>query len=561
MTRVRLPDTPVPELKAKVQKLDGKVDELVGLLVSRNDGEVVLKQAQALLHRCAAVIAVDQGSTDDTVSLLEQGGVRVLRLPAAQGEGAALRAGMQLARELGHIGALVPGPELLEPAAVDVLTRAHLRAPEALFMAVGPGEAIAGQEWVEAAMIAEGLEPPALSQFKPPVGDGIVGRVEATFERLVETCYAHPWGSPRVLPLQSMLRRDLQCRGMEFHLESLLLAVLAGIPTIEVEVGSSPQRRRLSCRRVALRLLLRMTALLVRKEVAERFGMGGGYAPPTTSPLGLLLATGLALTAAMPATGCVRNVSAPAALAPACESELPRQEWPAAGEAENAYRRELEARSSRGSLWMQQTVTLAAVGPKPSQQLQGALILGGEQRLRLRLLAPMGVVVLDFVLSGQDWQLSVPSFKLHRRGRGELPSSFEDARGRTLPLRVDLLTGLLQGSARGQSVRWQAGACAILEELDASERVVRRFAWQRSGDGWQLVREELLEDEQLLLVAAYSDYRSVGDSVSWPYRLELRDEVGGSSALMETRFLRTDGVGDEFFAMADMDLAEPVEQE
>ena len=71
MTRVRLPDTPVPELKAKVQKLDGKVDELVGLLVSRNDGDVVLKQAQALLHRCAAVIAVDQGRTDDTVSLCQ----------------------------------------------------------------------------------------------------------------------------------------------------------------------------------------------------------------------------------------------------------------------------------------------------------------------------------------------------------------------------------------------------------------------------------------------------------------------------------------------------------
>jgi len=561
MTRVRLPDTEVPAPERGTEQLDGQVDELAGLLVSRNNGPHVLAQAEALLSRCDEVVAVDQGSSDDTVERLQAAGVRVLRLPAPQGEGAALRAGMQLARELGYIGVLVPGPEVLEPEAVDVLALAHKRAPEAMFMGVGPGEAVAGQEWVEAAMVAEGLEPPPLSDFKPPLSGGLIGRVELTLKKLVETRFSHPWGSPRVLPLQAMLRRDIQCSGPEFHLECLFLAVLAGIPTIEVELGNSPQRRSITCRKTGTRLLIRMLVLLARRRFAEGMGMGGGYAPPTTSPLTLLLATGLALATALPASGCVRQVSAPVAAELACEAEMPRGTWPGAGEPEAAWQQELDVRASRGTLWMQQNVVLDEPGPAPMQRLQGALIFGGQERLRLRLFAPFGVMALDLVVRGQDWQLSVPTLKLQRRGRGELPSSFEDAQGRKLPLRVKLLASLLQGARRGESVAWQSGACAVLEEFDAAGVVARRLAWQQGGGGWHLAREELLEAGELLLVASYSDYRLVGDANSWPHLLELRDAISGSTASLETTFVRSDGVTDEFFAMAELGAASAVLRE
>ena len=190
MTRVRLPDTPIPAPERHLRKLVGKVAELVGLLVSRNNGAAVLEQAEALLARCPEVLVVDLGSTDDTVQQLESGGLRVLRLPAPQGEGAALRAGMQLARELGYIGALLPGIELLTAEDLDTLALAHVRAPEAMFMAVGPGEAVAGQECVEASMLAEGLDPLPLSDFRPPISEGLIGRAERVFEKLVETRYA-----------------------------------------------------------------------------------------------------------------------------------------------------------------------------------------------------------------------------------------------------------------------------------------------------------------------------------------------------------------------------------
>jgi hypothetical protein len=164
----------------------------------------------------------------------------------------------------------------------------------------------------------------------------------------------------------------------------------------------------------------------------------------------------------------------------------------------------------------------------------------------------MGVMALDFVFSGQNWQLTVPSLQLQERGEGALPSTFEDSRGRQLPLRLDLLAGLLRGGVRGATVRWQPGACAVLEELSESGQVLRRLAYEQTGGHWHLAKEELLEDDTALLVASYSDYRQVGEAVWWPHRLELRDPLRGSAALFETDAVRTDGVSDELFAMVEM---------
>lgn len=549
MTRVRLPDTPIPKAERNSVGLDGQVQELVGLFQSRNNAESVIARAAALGHRCPEVLVVDQGSSKDCVASLEAAGLRVLCLPADQGEGAALRAGMQLARELGYIGALIPGPELLSAADVDVIALAHVRAPEAMFMAVGPGEAVAGQEWVEAAMLAEGLEPPPLSDFQPPRADGLIGRVERSFEKLVETCFSHPWGSPRVLPLQAMLRRDLQCTGPEFHMECLFLAVLAGVPTIEVEISVSPQRRTLSCRRSGARLLARLILLLARKRIDEGFGMGGGgYAPPTSSPLSILLAAGLAFVAAVPASGCVRNsqVVAPEL---SCEQQWPREDWPAAGNALLAWQQVQQERSDRGNLWMAQSVTLDDSGPAPAQKLQGALILGGSGRFRLRLVGPMGAAALDFVRSGADWQLIVPSMKLKRRGQGPLPSLVENDHGKKLPLRLDLLATVLQGAEQGVSASWKQGSCGVLEEFDSKGVLLRRLVWHPEQEEG-LAREEFIEGGDLLLAVNYRDYRVVREGVSWPHHLELQDSRGGGFLALQTGLVRTDSIEDKFFAMS-----------
>jgi hypothetical protein len=548
MTRVRLPDTPVPEAERDSLGLDGQVQELVGLFQSRNDAESVIARAAALGHRCPEVLVVDQGSSTDCIASLEAAGLRVLRLPAGHGEGAALRAGMQLARELGYIGALMPGPELLSAADVDVLALAHMRAPEAMFMAVGPGEAVAGQEWVEAAMLAEGLEPPPLSDFQPPRAEGLIGRVERSFEKLVETCFSHPWGSPRVLPLQAMLRRDVQCTGPEFHIECLFLAVLAGVPTIEVEISVSPQRRVLSCRRAGAGLLARLLLLQARKRIGEGFGVGGGYAPPTSSPLSILLAAGLALIAAVPASGCVRNsqVVAPEL---SCEQQWPRENWPAAGNATLAWQQVQQERGDRGNLWMAQSVTLDDPGPTPPQKLKGALILGGSGRFRLRLVGPMGTAALDFVRAGADWQLLVPSMKLKRRGQGPLPSVVENDHGKKLPLRLDLLATVLHGTRQGVSASWQQGSCGVLEEFDSQGTLLRRLVWhpeQQKG----LAREEFIESGDVLVAVNYRDYRMVGDGVFWPHHLELQDSLGGGFLALDTGLVRTDSIEDKLFALS-----------
>ena len=547
MTRVRLPDTPIPRPERDQRKLDGEVPEMVGLLQCHEDAESVIARAAALGHRCPEVIVVDQGSSQDCRAQLHDAGLRVLRLPVNHGEGAALRAGMQLARELGYIGALLAGPEIMSADDVDVLAFAHLRAPEAMVMGVGPGEAVAGQEWLEASLLAEGLELPARSDFRPPRAGGLIGQVEHRFEKLVETRFAHPWGSPRVLPLQAMLRRDLRCEGLEFHMECLFLAVLAGVPTLEVELGVAPGRRVLTCRRVGAKLLARILMLTASKRLSEGMGMGGGYAPPTTSPLALLLAAGLAVVALVPCSGCVHN-AAPLAPDLSCEQQWSRDAWPGAGDAQLAWQALSQERSARGDLWMAQSVTLDAPGPAPAHKLNGALVLGGSARFRLRLVAPMGGAVLDFVRSGDRWQLIVPSIKLKRSGQGPLPALVESTDGEQLPLRLDLLGTVLLGTSSGSSVAWQTGRCGVLEEFDAQGALLRRLAWNPDG---VLVREEFIEDGEVLLAASYSDYRMVSAAVSWPHLIEMQDLQAGGSLVLQTGQVLHDPLGDEFFAMTE----------
>lgn len=546
MTRVRLPTTPVPPPTVRELVLDGTVGGLAGLLVVRDDPRIADRVA-SLARRCALVLVVDDGSRDDTVRRAEEAGARVLRLPTHRGEGEALRAGMRLARELGAIGALHPAGELLDAEAIDRLALAHLRAPEALLLGVGPGQALAGKEWAEAQALADGREPDPYPEWRPPKASGLPGAVERWFERLVQTRYGYPWGGPRVLPLQAVLRRDLRDAGAGIHVELLAEAVLAGVPAIELELPSAPARPVLARRRLALRLLARWVPRVLHTGLLRRLGLGDGYAPPTTSPLQLLLAASLAVALALGLAGCPKPV--PPEQVVECEKDLPRDSWPGGGVAEVALAELQAARVGLRTVWVEQAVEVTDPEMNGARNLRGVLVLDGPERLRLRLLAPMGMTVLDYVEVGGTWQLAVPPAGLMRRGGPDDPIlAAGELEPGTPSLRPDLIASLIRSIQPQAPVRWQAGSCAVLEEL-ADDAVIRRLAFRPADDGWEVAREEVVAGGEVALRVLFADYRPVDEAGVWPYRSEIADLSRGSMIVLLTKKLRTDGITDAFFAM------------
>ena len=117
-------------------------------------------------------------------------------------------------------------------------------------------------------------------------------------------------------------------------------------------------------------------------------------------------------------------------------------------------------------------------------------------------------------------------------------------------VRPDLIASLLRSVQPGASVRWQAGTCAVLEEV-AGEAVQRRLAFRQIDAGWEVAREEVVEQGETRLAALFDDYRVVEGNGAWPHRSEIQDPDRGSTILLETKKLRTDGVSDGFFRMQD----------
>jgi hypothetical protein len=546
MTRVRLPTTPVPSATPPLAALTAPVPELVGLLVARDEAAGIGGRIRALLPRCDAVLVVDDGSTDGTADAAREAGARVLRLPAPRGEGAALKGGMRLARELGYIGALSPGEGDLSLADLDLLAHAHVRAPEALILGVGPGQALAGKEWEAAWAEARGEEPPPYPDWRPPALHGLPRATIGLFERLVETRYAYPWGGPRVLPLQSVLRRTLKEDGAGVHLELLARGVAAGIPTVELELSAPPPRPVVSCRKVNLRLLANLAPLVVGKAVQERLGMGGGYAPPTTSPLLLLLSAALVVAL----SGCPPKAVEPA-VAVDCAVAHPVATWPGAGDADAALAELLAARAPVSSYLAEQGVEVSDPGLDQNRSLRGVLARDGATRLRLRLMS-MGFTVLDYVENAGEWHLTVPPAGIALGGVAGEP--FEPPAGMEAPgpsaVRPELIASLLRSVQPGASVRWQVGTCAVLEELDGTAPV-RRLAFEPFEGGWRLAREELLEEGDVALSAEFTDWRDLGDGALWAHVWDLRDPRRGSLVHLETKRIRFDGLTDQHFAVPD----------
>lgn len=539
-TSIRLPTTPVPPATPPAE-VPEQVDGLCALLVASEAEATVADRVRRLGHRVDAVLVVDDGSLDRTQQVARDAGARVLRLPSARGEGVALRAGMRLARELGYIGAYVPGPDDLPPDALDVLVRAHLRAPEALVLGVGPEQALAGKEWDEAYALAEGREPTPYPDWRPPKADGWPGRVEDAFRALAETRYGYPWGGPRILPLQAVLRRPLAEPGAGVHMELLALAVHAGIPTVEVELPVAPTRPVVADRDVALRLLPRFWRRIWARRVRERLGLGGGYAPPTTSPLLLAIGVGLVLT------GCPAK-RAPVVDAATCPDGVTLSQWPGAGDPAAARDELLASRSAVSTVWVQQDVLVD--DPRMGvRRLKGVMALDGEEKVRVRLLAPMGMTVIDYVQADGRWQLSVPPAGIRRSGaEGESPVTPEEEESAELGMRPDQIVALLHSIEPDAQVQWRPGACAVLEELDGGT-IVRRLGFGREDGAWVVANEEIVEDGQVVARSTYGDYRSVGAG-AWPWLSEVVDPRRGSVVTLSVQAVRTDGVTEDFFAMS-----------
>jgi len=527
VTRVRLPTTPIPPPADKSITLDGLVEGLCGVLTPRDEADTIVAQIEALRRRCTGVVVVDDGSVDGTVAAAEGAGARVLPLPAPAGEGAALKAGLRLTRELGFIGALVPRKEVLAAEVVDELARAHLAAPEAILLAVGPGEAIAGKEWEEAAAVARGEEPVPYPDFSPPRAPGLHGRVEDVFEAVVETRYAYPWGGPRILPLQAILRRRLRQNGIGIHMELLALAVKAGTPTVEVEVPTPPARVTPTCKRAAVTLLREFVPLVALSRVRDRLGLGSGYAPPTMSPLLLALGLGLAFAG----TGCVKQV---AVANPTTEPCAARAEWAGGGDAA-AARDELRAgRAAMVPLMAQQQVDVDARGRR--EQLHGVVAFGARDELRVRVVVgPAASPVLDYLEAEGRWLLLLPTEQQRLAGEGRPDrEALGNPDGALSP---GALVTLLKSPEADAAVRWEPGACAVLQELDG-DRVVRSL---RLEPGSRLVVEDrLFLDGDPAVTVLPSDHRPVGEGF-WPHRIEVRSLTSADKVVLTTRRVRTEG--------------------
>jgi hypothetical protein len=520
--------------------------ELIGLLLLRDAEQRVEQQIAALLGRCDAVLVVDRGSSDATRERAREAGARVLDLAAPAGEGEALRAGMQLARELGYIGALLPGPTLPDREDLDCLVLAHHRAPEALIMGVGPGQAIAGKEWDEARALAEGREAEPVPSFRPPRSSGVHGQAEAWFERLVQTRYAYPWGGPRILPLQSLLRRPFREPGASVHLELLGLAAHAGVPTVEVEMRAEPARYVPTCRKAALRLVARFMPLSLAASASLRLGLGGGYAPPTSSPLGLALAASLAVAFALLGAGCLKPV--PPAIAEAgCATDLAQHQWPGAGDPRRAFEELRSQRDELAALWVEQGVAITDPSFEGERLLRAILARDEDRRLRLRFLGPMGITVLDYVQAEGRWHLTLPSARISQAGTLGEPLALPVA-GDPPAIPPDRVARLFLSLEDAHHLGWRDGSCAVLEARDREGLLTRRFSYRRQGEGWEVAQEDLLGSAGLELVAHFEDYRAVGATATWAYRQHLQEPTRGTQLTFETRSLRTEDIDPAIFA-------------
>jgi len=188
--------------------------------------EVVRGAAQ-----CFPVIAVDDGSTDNTPAALSalagELSVEILTLPANQGKAGALTAAFKKAAESGYTHAITVDADGQHPiAAIPLLARASCDRPEALIIGV--------RDLRTARAPRERRFSNALSNFWFRVETGVPLADTQTGLR----CY----------PLDTVGRLRLRTSRYAWELELLVRAAWAGIPLVElpVEVDYAAPTSRLS---------------------------------------------------------------------------------------------------------------------------------------------------------------------------------------------------------------------------------------------------------------------------------------------------------------------------
>jgi glycosyltransferase involved in cell wall biosynthesis len=191
-------------------------------------GEVVralsgLWPVNGVAHR---VIVVDDGSTDATAELAEQAGAHVLRHLENRGKGAALRTGLERARELGAEVAVSVDADGQHPPAEALRLLRDPSPPEALLLGVRD---LIGAGAPRANQISNGISNFFISAF--------------TRRALADTqC------GLRRYPVRTTLELEVQADGYAFEAEVVMRAARAGwtIAQLPVQVVYPPEHMRVS---------------------------------------------------------------------------------------------------------------------------------------------------------------------------------------------------------------------------------------------------------------------------------------------------------------------------
>jgi glycosyltransferase involved in cell wall biosynthesis len=191
-------------------------------------GEVVreLSQLWPVNGVSQRVIVVDDGSTDATAERAEQAGAHVLRHPENRGKGAALRTGLEHARQLGAVVAVSVDADGQHPAAEALRLLLDPAPPDSLLLGVRD---LIGAGAPRANQISNGISNFFISAF--------------TRRALADTqC------GLRRYPVRATLELEVQADGYAFEAEVVMRAARARWPIaqVAVRVVYPPEHERVS---------------------------------------------------------------------------------------------------------------------------------------------------------------------------------------------------------------------------------------------------------------------------------------------------------------------------
>ena len=201
--------------------------ELAALIPALDCELTIGAVVQGTLEHVSLVLVVDDGSADRTADVAKAAGAEVLRLPATQGKGAALRAGMRALRERGVSRVLtLDGDGQHFPGDAPRLLRVSAAEPRALVLG------------------ARQHEPGSLAPIRV-FGNRFANRwVEIACGQAFEDTQS----GFRVYPLDDTFDRCCRAQRFAFETEALIRVVRAGIPvrSVPVRVYNPPPGERTS---------------------------------------------------------------------------------------------------------------------------------------------------------------------------------------------------------------------------------------------------------------------------------------------------------------------------